>query len=93
MSKSNDRVEWGFLEAVMLKLGFCEAWVERVMRMVTSISYSVVVNGSIEEEFYPIRGLHQGDPLSPYLFLFYGRGYPHCYSWLLLQGRYEVYRW
>lgn len=57
-------------------MGFAPKWVERIMNCISSISYSVAINGSIEERFRPSRGLRfkTRDPLSPFLFLLYGKG-------------------
>ena len=46
MSKAYDRVEWGFLEKIMLQMGFNERWVQLIMKCVTSVSYKIKVNGS-----------------------------------------------
>ncbi|XP_016178774.1 uncharacterized protein LOC107621255 [Arachis ipaensis] len=67
--KAYDRVKWGFVDIVLEKMGFGRKWRAWVMKCVTTTSMSVLINGSPSKPFKMERGLRQGDPLSPFLFV------------------------
>ncbi|KAL5560757.1 hypothetical protein UlMin_036968 [Ulmus minor] len=76
----------------MLKLGFSEVWTKKVMACVTSVSCSVLINGAKFGQLFPTRGLHQGDPLSPYLFLLCAEGLSSLFHHFEAAGRIQGMR-
>ena len=71
----------------MVKLGFPEEWIDRVMSCVTTPSFSVRINGKAYGNIIPSRGLRQRDPLSPYLFLLCAEEFTSLLSKAEAEGR------
>ncbi|GJR53031.1 RNA-directed DNA polymerase, eukaryota [Tanacetum coccineum] len=67
--KAYDSVRWDFLDDVLGKFGFGEKWRKWIQCCLHSSKGSIIINGSPTDEFQFGRGLKQGDPLSPFLFL------------------------
>lgn len=67
--KAYDLVSWSFIDYMLFRLGFGPMWRKWMQGCYTANSMSVLVNGSPTNEFHASRGLKQGDPLAPFLFI------------------------
>lgn len=69
MAKAYDRFEWDFLFAVFHRFGFSLPVIQLIRKMVTNCWFSVLMNGDTAGFFKSTRGVRQGDPIAPSLFI------------------------
>lgn len=69
LEKAYDHIRWPFLEVVICKIDFNPSLISLIKFCISFASLVVLWNGEHVECFVPSRGLRQGDPLSPYLFI------------------------
>eukprot|EP00253_Pinus_taeda_P019430 PITA_19430 len=69
LSKAYDRINWLYLRLLLTHLGFKPAFISWIMGCISNVSYAILINGAATPFFKGQRGLRQGCPLSPLLFL------------------------
>ena len=69
IEKANDHINQDFILKVMSRMGFGSKWLSWINWCISTVSFSILVNGTHVGSVQSSRGLRQGHPLSPYLFV------------------------
>ncbi|KAJ8629265.1 hypothetical protein MRB53_022588 [Persea americana] len=69
VEKAYDTFHWDFLQACLTQLGFDRSFTTKIMLFVSSVKFTIRVNGRHTEKLRPEHGFRQGDPLPPYIYI------------------------
>ncbi|XP_020412737.1 uncharacterized protein LOC109947231 [Prunus persica] len=92
LSKAYDRLKWSFIEQTLEEIGIGETSLQLIMSCVKNVSYRVLMNGELTASFKPQRGVRQGDPLSPYLFVLCMEKLSHIIAARVLKKEWKAVR-
>ena len=82
LEKAYDKLEWSFIRERLFHINLPTNLIELIMSCISSMTTTILFNGGTMDPIIPSRGIRQGDPLSPYLFIL-------CMDWLgqLIEGK------
>jgi hypothetical protein len=77
LSKYLYKLSWKYMKVLLSTFVFNKDWVSWIMNLISSTFSSIIVSGVPSQPFSPSRGIRQGDPLSPFLFVIMVEGLRH----------------
>jgi len=86
LEKAYDHVNWDFLLYMLQRCGFGERWREWIKFCISTVKFSILVNGVPYGFFQSSQGIRQGDPLSPLLFVVVMEALSRMLNAAMLQG-------
>ncbi|KAK3198637.1 hypothetical protein Dsin_022052 [Dipteronia sinensis] len=92
LAKAYDKLQWRFIKCVLEEVGISGKLNALIMNCITSVQYKVIVSGDLFKSFTPSCGIHQGDPLSLYIFVICMEKLSHIITQTLSKGRWKPVR-
>lgn len=89
MEKASDKVDWIFLYYMVKRMGFEVRWRNWMSKCYRTASFLILLNRVSVDYFHSKRGLQQGDPLSPILFLVVAEAFNALLNRAFREGRYD----
>ena len=87
LSKAYDIISWPYLLAILKAFGFDSRWLQLLQSFISTPNLSILLNGIPSQPFNISRGLRQGDPLSPFLFILVAEGLGRLIKAYLREGQ------
>ncbi|KAA0039966.1 LINE-1 retrotransposable element ORF2 protein [Cucumis melo var. makuwa] len=69
IEKAFDKLNWRFIDFMLMKKGYPFRWRKWIRACISSVQYSIIINGRPRGKIQPSRGIRQGDPISPFIFV------------------------
>ncbi|CAH9124930.1 unnamed protein product [Cuscuta epithymum] len=91
MAKAFDKLSWKYLFEILLKFGFDNQFVNLIRANLQATYLSIIINGVPQGFFQPKRGVKQGDPLSPFLFIIASEGFSRGLKIKVAEGKIKPY--
>lgn len=92
LEKAYDRLSWDFIQETLGVIGLPMDLIRIIMECITTVSMQLLWNGELTESFSPSRGIRQGDPLSPYIFVMCIERLSHGINHAVGNGRWKPIR-